>query len=509
MGKQPRDPISVRRGLLAVLPLCFLAFQRAPTLREVHSARLSGIVYDSLHGEPLAQAKVVLLGAERQVVTNERGEYAFDDIEPGKYSIEVKHPFLDTLGIRLASSSIDAGSGAPTTVNLSIPSGRHLVDSLCAGVGRGGLVGFVLDAESGKPATGAVVTVKWKSLGAEGGEGEGLDFVSTQEQATVDANGVYRVCGLPHALEGTMQVTRGDVTGGILRVALKSDVIAWRGVRVATPQNLKPGDGPRGKEFGTTGFPSPTPGGATLTGRVTTPKGGPIRGASVLVLGTFTPVRTDEAGQFSLSPLPAGTQTVVVRFPGYMKVEREVDLSEGSSARIDVVLSEQIAEMKVVNVSAEQVVQGLKTVGFELRHRQGQGKYFTPKDFVASTTQDISEFIRFRVPPPRQMTPMLGVDPKIAGRPKNGTCTNWWMDGRRVRRVTSGSIVVQDSTMNEIRDLAGHLNLSQLAGIEVYHGIATPAQYSDSPGCRTVLIWSLDYVGMQGEGKRKSSEKER
>jgi iron complex outermembrane receptor protein len=91
--------------------------------------------------------------------------------------------------------------------------------------------------------------------------------------------------------------------------------------------------------------------GGTVRGRVTAgTTGQPIVGATVL-LGSRT-IRTDETGQYVLTRVPAGTDTLRVRLIGYTPANRAVTVGAGQTVEVDFSL-----EASAVNL-AEIVVTG-------------------------------------------------------------------------------------------------------------------------------------------------------
>ena len=76
-------------------------------------------------------------------------------------------------------------------------------------------------------------------------------------------------------------------------------------------------------------------GGLSVTGTVTDPEGRPVAGA-VVVRGEdpyrewgSQEVRTDARGVYRLPPLPRGPLTITVVAPGWMPVQKKIDLQPG------------------------------------------------------------------------------------------------------------------------------------------------------------------------------------
>jgi outer membrane receptor for ferrienterochelin and colicins len=91
----------------------------------------------------------------------------------------------------------------------------------------------------------------------------------------------------------------------------------------------------------------------TITGKVTdTETGNALAGATVLLKGTNLGVVSGNDGQFILSGIPAGNQTVTASFVGYGTVEKNVTISSGQTTTVDFALAESAMMGEEVVVSA-------------------------------------------------------------------------------------------------------------------------------------------------------------
>lgn len=78
----------------------------------------------------------------------------------------------------------------------------------------------------------------------------------------------------------------------------------------------------------------------SLEGTVRDDSGALLPGATVLVADTPLGAATDSEGRFRIEAVPAGPQTVEVRFVGFAPVRRPVSVQVGQVTRLDVVLSD-------------------------------------------------------------------------------------------------------------------------------------------------------------------------
>src|SRR5215475_6171052 len=79
--------------------------------------------------------------------------------------------------------------------------------------------------------------------------------------------------------------------------------------------------------------------GGRITGTVTSADGGrPIPLVQVTVTGTARGALTDSAGRFTITGVPAGTQTVLARSIGWAQGTKEVPVAAGQSVTVNFAL---------------------------------------------------------------------------------------------------------------------------------------------------------------------------
>ncbi len=213
----------------------------APSALCAQDARLMGTVFDSTRNQPLAGARVVLLGSPLFALTNEDGRFFIPNVPAGVYAVVFRHPRLDSLGItadyvnvrlepggatdlllRIPAQAAGAGSPrpqaqaaqAPPPAASPPPQQQHAARAAAPAV----LVGTVTDAGTGRPLTGAVVTIN----------GTSLRIVS-------DARGRFVLFGVP---TGT-QALQVEMLGYQERIA-PVEPQAGRTLEVTVPISTKP-----------------------------------------------------------------------------------------------------------------------------------------------------------------------------------------------------------------------------------------------------------------------------
>ena len=94
---------------------------------------------------------------------------------------------------------------------------------------------------------------------------------------------------------------------------------------------------------------------ATLKGTVTKKGNGkPLKGANVLIQGTYKGASTDKKGNFKLEGIKAGDYTVKVKYLGYeTKVLNGVSLEAGKTKTLNIALRESAQNLKAVDIQGK------------------------------------------------------------------------------------------------------------------------------------------------------------
>jgi hypothetical protein len=446
---------------------------------------LQGLAVDSLHGEPLAGALISLEGTARMAISDSLGRFLVDSIPPGSYRVLVDHPILDTLGISLVTPPMTIGANQLTRVVIPVPTGEYLVNLFCPAarraLGPGALVGRVREPDSDSAAVGARVSLVWydpdpPGLPANLRVGKKPPRV---REATVGADGTYRLCGLPDKYEAKLQAQRKD-GGATAEVPVVQDggLLALRSMSVAALPTVATKD--------TAGAPVRQPrGAARVFGRVVNKNGAPVAGARVGLMGTSAATLTRANGDFVLDSLPAGTQALVVRQIGYRPTEVPIDLSARAPARVNVQLGAFVPELSPVEVVSRRD-EGLQKVGYLDRKRTSAGGYFLgPEQLEKRNALRFSDILR--TTPGIRVSEQNGQAMITSSRSTSGNgCVTMYVDGAQWQQLEPG-------------DLDSFVQPGEVAAIEVYNGSSTPAQFS-TPGqdCASVVVWTKTRVLRRG-----------
>jgi hypothetical protein len=446
---------------------------------------LQGLAVDSLHGEPLVGALISLEGAARMAISDSLGRFLVDSIRPGSYRVLVDHPILDTLGISLVTPPMTIVANEVTRTVIPIPTDEFLVNLFCPAarraLGPGALVGRVREPDSDSAAVGARVSLVWYDP-----DPPGLPAnlrVSKKpprvREATVGADGTYRLCGLPDKYEAKLQAQRKD-GGATAEVPVVQDggLLALRSMSVAALPAVA------SRDTGGAAVRQPR-GTARVFGRVLNKNGAPVSGARVGLMGTSAATLTRANGDFVLDSLPAGTQALVVRQIGYRPTEVPVDLSSRTPARVSVQLGAFVPELSPVEVVSRRD-EGLQKVGFLDRKRTSAGGYFIgPDQLEKRNALRFSDILRST--PGIRVQEQNGQAMIVSTRSAQGNgCVTMYVDGAQWQQLEPG-------------DLDSFVQPGEVAAIEVYNGSSTPPQFS-TPGqdCAAVVVWTKTRVMRRG-----------
>ena len=268
---------------------------------------IRGVVSDA-QGEPVADAEVRALGADRDglsfvlgeaestgLFTAADGSFALEDLAPGRtLDLVVTHP-----GYGPASAP---GVAVPT------PSPLRIVLRPTARV-----AGRVIDAD-GKPVAGATVGVFEDARGFSSSRSMGAD----PKQEIADDEGGFVFADVPPG------------AFGLSAEAPRHQSAELRGLEV------KPGQELAGVEI-------VLPAGAAVEGRVLSPEGSPVANARVAVAeasrgGTFSfssqRAGTDADGHYRIEGIAPGPHTLQAQAEGYRRAVRDVE-AKGETRGVD------------------------------------------------------------------------------------------------------------------------------------------------------------------------------
>jgi len=446
---------------------------------------LQGVAVDSIHGVPLVGAIVQLQGTDRVGVTDSLGRFLVDSVKPGTYPVDVDHPLIDTLGIRLSTLPMSISAHEVTRVVIAVPSSEFLAGRFCTparrNLGPGVLVGRVREPDSEVAAVGARVSLVYYDPTPTEVAGIAVNVKKTPRvrEATVGPDGTYRLCGLPEKYDGKLMAQRKD--GGStaeVQITQEEGVLALRSMSVAPLVTVSSDTGAKGSGAVT----RVAKGSARVYGKVTNKAGAPVPEARVSLVGSGAATITKSNGEFVLDSLPAGTQAIIVRKLGFAATEVPVELSSRAPAQVNVQMGLYVPTLAPVEVRSQRD-EGLERVGFSGRKKNGTGGYFlTPEQIDSRHAAQFTDL----------MTAVPGI--RVEGSMGHMSITSTRMAGR----AGCVTIVVDGSRWQQLEpgDLDAFMQPSEVAAIEVYQpGASVPVEFQAAgQDCTTVVIWTKTNV---------------
>src|SRR5205823_176842 len=188
---------------------------------------------------------------------------------------------------------------------------------------------------------------------------------------------------------------------------------------------------------------------ARLTGTVRSSINGlPISGVMIAVPKVRTFDVSDSTGSFTLVGLPGGRQTVRILYGDSLSYEKEMDLKQGKTLTLSVLLDVGATELAPIVVEAQTLRAERSLAGFYERKKSGFGRYYTLADLKRR---------------PQETLQTLLLESGVQVRCRVGQCVPLVSDG--------GRLCVMSLFVDGLRMPADYLNLArvdELAGVEVY-----------------------------------------
>ncbi len=449
---------------------------------------ISGTVFDSTSRVMLAGAVVQLLRADDPAApvaysarSDSSGRFMIGGVAGGRYLAGFMHPVLDSLDVELPPRPLDVpAGGSAVRLPLAVPSAATISLALCPANARsdstGAIFGRLYDAETLRPVASAGVAVRWTELtiGAAGARQRRPGV-----RALTDAAGRFVFCNVPGDGIVGLLGTHGQDTTGTVEFELPGGGATRRDLfvgRVATTAHIDTVQ--LGDSSTATIQRVIRRGSAQMSGTVRDKDGRPIRGARLRVFDSGIEATTDDAGRFTLTEAPGGTQSVEVRAIGYYPESRVVDLVANRPASLHVTLFTLRSVLDTVHVTASRIYSADRN-GFERRKRgAGYGNFFDENDVARLRPGSIIQLLH-RVPGISITGDAFDSAVLMRDMYTGGYCQPVvYIDGMPVRDLTA-------------REIEGWVRPEELAGMEVYPraGMA-PAEFTRLDGCGAVVVWT-------------------
>lgn len=451
------------RSLRAAFCATALPLVSALAQNGAHNSRIIGVVSDSINERPLRGAEVFVSGVTASVTTDSLGRFIIDSLTPGTYQVGVFHPLLESLGITLATKPFAIGPDSAAVVNLSVPSVVTMVKRYCGAEQTAStpsaLAGRVLDPDTDAPVGGARVSLAWTDVDVSKEKG----VVRTPHELHTETNGsgFFKLCALPSGLDGTLQVTRGEVSTPEVPTAMNGSLLAFETLTIAARSESR-----------ATGI---------VMGRVMTLDGKAVSGARVEIPASGVSGVTRENGAFRLSGVLMGTQLLVVRSLSFASTSEPINVTSRAPLDLIVTVGPKANFLDPVLVTARRDF-ALEKSGFNARKRGAAGHFFSREDIDRRKPNYISDMLKSL--PGFHVTHQLG-GTVISGRSRvtsimsgNRACSRVFVDGAEWNNLQPG-------------DLDMFVNPDDVIGLEVYQPGDEPAEFRRfDRGCVTLVVWT-------------------
>lgn len=475
----------------SILPSLALLSTLAPaaSLRPQGDAAgaLEGTVHERSASRSVLAAKVTArriepdTGVSATAQPDARGRYRFDSLPPGRYVVRAVNGAVDSLRVAPPEEDVRIQPGRVVLADFTLPWGAALRETICGvarlGDRRAAVAGRAIDADAdGRPLIGAEVVAVWMDFP--------LDRTTRRSVPTrrvsvirTGQEGEYRICDLPTETLFTLQLRSADRASAVVRLMIQDgegaiardlSLSARTAAPVAALDSVVRTAAGRGRNA--TRDELQLTGTAELTGTVRGLSGEPFKGAQVRVRDARSSAATDSAGRFMLGDLPAGTQMLEVRHPGYALAELPVELRPGKRVDQSVLLVRPLT-LEAIKASAE----AMDLEAFDASRRTNRyGQFLTQEqiDKKKHATETVDLF-----------DDLLGFTPFGRG-PSARVISNLAL--AKQHECTSASVIIQGRDGRRINDVMP----GQIAGIEAYSDAEfMPGQFAGQADCGVVVIW--------------------
>ena len=200
------------------------------------SGDVQGIVLvDSVNHQAIPGATVTLRGTTDSAVTDGNGAFVLSGVLPGSYSIGLRHPALDSLGVEHLGPSVDVVRGGRSVVQVYFPNAADLSMMLCADtlkLDQAAIIRFIaVDSATDAPLRGAPVRVMRRKRVFV--DSVAIDSGATIYDGTLDDQGSFVACGIPAGEWVHIESTDGPPWKSVAHST--AGVIGWQLIRVRRP----------------------------------------------------------------------------------------------------------------------------------------------------------------------------------------------------------------------------------------------------------------------------------
>jgi hypothetical protein len=196
------------------------------------------VVTDTLSNKPVAGITVALEGTTDSTMTAMDGTFDMSFVQPGSYTIVLRHPALDSLGIRHFARTIDIESGAETAVKLHLPSNDDIAAGICpmaVDFDKHSIIRFHVVEKNGAPDA---TTPAIFSRAPLDGAGQTIADSTASYDVKLDAAGGFLACALTEQEIVRVEAVPEAPTPWGETVRPRAGAIGWHVIRIGGRKRL-------------------------------------------------------------------------------------------------------------------------------------------------------------------------------------------------------------------------------------------------------------------------------
>jgi carboxypeptidase family protein len=202
------------------------------------------VALDSATNRALPGVTVSLAGTSASDVTNQVGAFDLVGVDPGSYTVLLKHPVLDSLGMELPAGTVEVAPHGTVELTIVFPTNAALAQRMCPApidLEHEAVVRFIVVDSAGVSVGRAPFLLAWQADSAARTPGEGDQEIRID--GLLDERGSHVACGLPVGAAVRFEAGAGAAAPwrGLFKVS--AGTIGWTVVH-ATAAHRPPSDRP-------------------------------------------------------------------------------------------------------------------------------------------------------------------------------------------------------------------------------------------------------------------------
>jgi len=154
------------------------------------------VVLDTVSNRPIAGITVALEGTADSTRTASDGTFDLPLVSPGSYTVVLRHPALDSLGIVHLAQTVDVAAGRTAPLALRFPTNDELAARMCnapVDFERQGVLRFIILDQAGKPLAHTPAVFSRVPIGTDGRPV--IDSIASYD-VNLDAGGGFLACAV-------------------------------------------------------------------------------------------------------------------------------------------------------------------------------------------------------------------------------------------------------------------------------------------------------------------------